>query len=77
MDLAQVYGVGNKGGEAVSDNEFIIWVFAYILALFFLTAFGAMYAYDKKKRLPLWLLALWAVFAVPVLFKAWVAVVLS
>lgn len=61
----------------MSDNEFMIWVLAYIFALFFLTAFGAMYAYDKKKRPPLWLLALWAVFAVPVLFKAWVAVVLS
>jgi 4-amino-4-deoxy-L-arabinose transferase-like glycosyltransferase len=55
----------------------MIWVFVYILALFFLTAFGAMYAYDKKKRPPLWLLALWAVFAIPVLFKAWIAVVLS
>jgi 4-amino-4-deoxy-L-arabinose transferase-like glycosyltransferase len=55
----------------------MIWVLAYIFALFFLTVFGAIYAYDTKKRPPWWLLAAWAVFAVPVLFKAWIAVVLS
>lgn len=61
----------------MSDNQFMIWVLAYIFALFFLTVFGAIYAYDTKKRPPWWLLAAWAVFAVPVLFKAWIAVVLS
>jgi hypothetical protein len=36
-----------------------------------------VYWSQNEKRPPGWILALWAVFAVPVLFKAWIAVVLS
>ena len=60
----------------MSDENFL-WGFAYILILTTVTAVGYLYAVEQRKRPPWWLLALWAVFAVPLLFKAWVVVVLS
>ena len=51
--------------------------FIYTAALFVLSAANVLYVVETEKRPPWWLLAAWAVFAVPVLFKAWVAVVLS
>jgi hypothetical protein len=45
--------------------------------LLFLTYANLAYWHDIEKPPPWWLLVPWAVFAVPLLVKAWAAVVLS
>ena len=49
----------------------------YTLVLLFLTFANYAYWHDIEKPPPWWLLVPWAVFAVPLLVKAWAAVVLS
>jgi hypothetical protein len=51
--------------------------YIYTMVLIILSAANVGYFVAKEKRPPWWLIAAWAVFAVPLLFKAWVAVVLS
>ena len=51
--------------------------FIYIVALLILSAANMLYVGETEERPPWWLIAAWAVFAVPVLVKAWATVVLS
>ena len=51
---------------------FLFWSVLFILSAVILAIW-----LEEGERPPRWLLAAWAVFAVPVLFKAWIAVVLS
>ena len=61
-------------GEAVSEEAAGM---IYLLAVLTLSI-GIFIGYiAQDKRPPWWLIAAWAVFAVPLLFKAWIAVVLS
>ncbi len=59
----------------MSDNAVLFQIYAMMLIGFSIVV--TVYWSQNEKRPPGWLLALWAVFAVPVLFKAWIAVVLS
>jgi hypothetical protein len=59
----------------VSDNAVLFQIYAMMLIGFSIVV--TVYWSQNEKRPPWWLLTLWAVFAVPVLFKAWIAVVLS